>query len=461
MNDGFAEQGVLLVVDDSPTNIEVLFEFLNQSGFTILVARDGESALQQVERRLPDLILLDVMLPKLDGFAICQRLKSNETTRDIPVLFMTALANPVDRIKGLNLGAVDYITKPFQQEEILARVRIHLKLHNLTKTLAMQNKLLKKENEERIAAEDALQRLMQELEQRVEQRTAELSQALADLQQAQVQLVQQEKLSTLGELVAGVAHEINNPVGFITGNLNHAQSYIHDFIKVMRLYRQHYPHPDPEIATLIEAIDLDYLIEDLPKLLTSMQEGANRIRNISISLRTFSRSDHDAKVAFDIHEGINSTLMILRHRLKATPERPAIAIIERYEPLPLVNCYPGQLNQVFMNIIANAIEALEESNHGRDVAELASDPNTITIHTNLTEDGTTVQIQFQDNGNGIPDDIKPRIFDHLFTTKGVGKGTGLGLSICRQIVEDKHGGVITCISQPGDGTTFTITLPIA
>lgn len=295
----------------------------------------------------------------------------------------------------------------------------------------------------------------------MEQRTAELSQALADLQQAQVQLVQQEKLSTLGELVAGVAHEINNPTGYIAGNLKHAQSYVQDLIDVVQLYQRYCPYMSDQVAKKLETIDLDYLLEDLPKLLASMHEGTNRIRNISTSLRTFSRLDNDAKVAFNIHDGIKSTLMILRHRLSANVQRPAIEIVENYGELPAVNCYPGQLSQVFMNIIANAIEALEEGSQERSYDEIETSPNTITITTSVTEIDQQVQISFYDNGPGIPEPAKSRIFDHLFTTKDVGKGTGLGLSICRQIVEDKHGGQLVCLSQPGLGAKFVVTLPIA
>lgn len=459
MGHELAEQSVLLVVDDSPTNTQVLSELLERAGFKVLVARNGESALQQVVHCSPDLILLDVMMPKIDGFETCRRLQSDVSTSDIPVIFMTALNDPIDRVKGLNLGAVDYITKPFQPEEILARVQVHLKLHSLTKTLAEQNRLLIKENEERIAAEQALQGLTQELERRVEQRTAELSQALADLQQAQVQMVQQEKLSTLGELVAGVAHEINNPVGYIAGNLKHAQTYVQDLIDIVQLYQRYCPYLSARVAKKLETIDLDYLIEDLPKLLASTHEGTNRIRNISTSLRTFSRLDNDAKVAFNIHDGIKSTLMILRHRLSANEQRPAIEIIKNYGDVPDVICYPGQLSQVFMNIIANAIEALEDSNQGQSYDDLQDNPNTITITTGVIEN-QQVRIRFHDNGPGIPEPVKSRIFDHLFTTKAVGKGTGLGLSICRQIVEDKHSGTLACLSQPGQGAEFVVTLPI-
>ncbi|MDJ1178596.1 response regulator [Roseofilum sp. BLCC_M91] len=459
-----SESNVILIVDDNPNNLAVLSDFLDESGFEVRVARDGESALEKVNYAPPDLILLDVMMPGIDGFEACKRLKSNLDTEEIPIIFMTALSDTVDKVKGLELGAVDYITKPFSQEEVLARVRLHLRLRKMAQKLAQQNQLLKQEIEEKNRAEAALQALTQELEQRVNDRTAELQQAMTDLQDAQVQLVQNEKMSTLGQLVAGVAHEINNPVGFIMGNLSHAQEYLQDIIEHLSLYQSHYPEPDPEIQDHYEDIELDFLLKDLPDLISSMHEGTDRIRNISQSLRTFSRSDTTSKVSSNIHEGIDSTLLILKHRLKATEERPAIAIIKEYGDIPEVPCYPGQLNQVFMNLLANAIDALDESNQGRTFQEIEANPNQITIQTQLSPSQTEVIINIVDNGKGIPEEIQNKIFDHLYTTKASGQGTGLGLSISRQIVEEKHGGKISCHSGSETefyrGSVFTITLPI-
>jgi len=459
-----AESNVILIVDDNPNNLAVLSDFLDESGFEVRVARDGESALEKVNYAPPDLILLDVMMPGIDGFEACKHLKSNLDTEEIPIIFMTALSDTVDKVKGLELGAVDYITKPFSQEEVLARVRLHLRLRKMAKKLAKQNQILKQEIEEKNRAEAALQALTQELEQRVSDRTAELQQAMTDLQDAQVQLVQNEKMSTLGQLVAGVAHEINNPVGFIMGNLSHAQEYIQDIIEHLSLYQSHYPEPDPEIQDHYEDIELDFLLKDLPDLISSMHEGTDRIRNISQSLRTFSRSDTTSKVNSNIHEGIDSTLLILKHRLKATEERPAIAILKEYGEIPEIPCYPGQLNQVFMNLLANAIDALDESNQGRSFQEIEAHPNQITIKTELSPAQTEAIISIADNGKGIPEDIQSKIFDHLYTTKASGHGTGLGLSISRQIVEEKHGGKISCHSGSATefdcGSVFTITLPL-
>jgi signal transduction histidine kinase len=296
-----------------------------------------------------------------------------------------------------------------------------------------------------------------QLYERSQQYAQQLRNSLKDLKQAQLQVIQSEKMSALGNLVAGVAHEINNPIGFISGNLVEANRGLQDLIDYVQLYQQQFPNPGEEVIEKAEEIDLDYLIEDLPKMLESMQTGCDRIKFISKSLRTFSRTDSDKKQIFNIHEGIDSTILILRHRLKANELRPEIKVINDYGNVPAIRCFPGQLNQVFMNILANAIDALEESNQGRSFAEIKSHPNQITIQTAIEGEG--VKIAISDNGSGIPEHLKNRIFEHLFTTKSVGKGTGLGLAIARQIVVDKHGGAIEVKSTPGVGTEFIIILP--
>ncbi|AVH70127.1 ATP-binding sensor histidine kinase [Nostoc sp. 'Lobaria pulmonaria (5183) cyanobiont'] len=283
-------------------------------------------------------------------------------------------------------------------------------------------------------------------------------QALQDLQKAQLQVVQSEKMSALGNLVAGVAHEMNNPLGFIYASLQQAKPSLADIVEHLKLYQESFPNPGDEITDHAEDIDLDYSLEDLPKIIDSMVMACDRLKNISTSLRTFSRADKDYKVPFNIHEGIDSTILILKHRLKANEQRPAIEVITEYGNLPKINCFPGQLNQVFMNILANAIEALEESNMGRSLEEIKTNPNRLIIKTSVENEG--VKITIADNANGMTSEVKHKIFDHLFTTKGVGKGTGLGLAIARQIVAEKHGGVIEVDSRPGEGTEFVIQLPL-
>ncbi|MEM9539172.1 MAG: ATP-binding sensor histidine kinase [Cyanobacteria bacterium P01_E01_bin.42] len=285
-------------------------------------------------------------------------------------------------------------------------------------------------------------------------------QALKDLQNAQLQLVQKEKMATLGNLVTGVAHEVNNPLGFISGNIDIAREHLQDLLAGLALYRENTSLPD-EIADKIEDLDLDFVAEDFPKLIASMQSGCNRIRNISTSLRTFSRTDTDAKIEFNLGEGIDSTLLILKYRLKANEERPAIEIVKNYSEIPLVKCYPGQLNQVFMNLLANAIDAFEEGNQGRTYEEIEKTPNRITISTELSEDKMQAIVKIADNGSGMPEEVKTRMFEQGFTTKGVGKGTGLGMAIAKQIVETKHNGAIACHSEFGKGTEFAIALPIS
>ncbi|WP_416242405.1 ATP-binding protein [Anabaena cylindrica] len=301
---------------------------------------------------------------------------------------------------------------------------------------------------------------IQEREQELTTAKEQLEKVLAEVQQEAhqlaAQLIQSEKMSSLGQLVAGVAHEINNPINFIYGNLTPANEYIQDLLRLLKLYQQHYPHPVKEIEDEVKAIDMNFLIADLPKLLSSMRIGATRITEIVRSLRNFSRLDEAEMKAVNIHEGIDSTLMILENRLKAAPDRPAIEVIKNYSDLPLVECYTGQLNQVFMNILANAIDALEESKIKNFVG---LEKLQIQIYTELIND-KQVMIRILDNGVGIPEKLKKLLFDPFFTTKPIGKGTGLGLSISYKIIIEQHQGKLQCISSPGKGTEFIITIPL-
>ena len=300
-----------------------------------------------------------------------------------------------------------------------------------------------------------------ELYEKTRVKAQELEQALYELQRTQTQLVQSEKMSSLGQLMAGVAHEINNPVSFIYGNVGFASDYIKDFFQFLELYRTTYPHSTPEIQNLAEEIDLDFIIEDLPKLLDSMKIGATRIREIVRSLGIFSRIDQAEYKLIDLHEGLDNTLLILEHRLKATATHPRIGVIKEYGNLPLVECYGGQINQVFMNLLTNAIDAMNEA-FKQQVASYKdkSELKPTVIITTQVIDSNRISVTIADNGSGIPNDVLPRLFDPFFTTKPVGKGTGLGLAISYQIIVEKHGGSLRCNSLPGCGTEFVIELPI-
>lgn len=308
--------------------------------------------------------------------------------------------------------------------------------------------------------------------------TEQLTQALQDLRKAQTQLIQTEKMSSLGQLVAGVAHEINNPVNFIYGNLVHVSDYAEDLLSLIALYQEHYSTPTSEIQKRAKEIDLDFLAEDLPKTLVSMKVGADRIRQIVLSLRNFSRLDQAEMKFVDIHEGIDSTLLILQHRVRAKGESSSIELVKQYGDLPLIECYAGQLNQVFMNILSNAIDVLEESFELSDVDAQPQclpistiqdtqtarklkhqKPATIRIQTEM-QDCDRVRIRIADNGKGMSEAVRSRLFDPFFTTKPIGKGTGLGLSISYEIVVEKHKGKLECVSSPGQGAEFMIEIPI-
>ncbi|MEL6492748.1 MAG: ATP-binding protein [Cyanobacteria bacterium J06621_3] len=325
---------------------------------------------------------------------------------------------------------------------------------------------------EQQVAQNRLEQYNQTLESTVQLRTREiyqqkeqLEETVKDLHEAQSQLIQAEKMSGLGQLVAGIAHEINNPVNFIHGNLKHAEAYFQDLTEAIALYAQH-TTPNETLQTELDDIDIEFIVEDTTKLLQSMRIGTERIREIVLSLRNFSRLDESDRKTADLHEGIDSTLLILNHRLAATPKRPTISIVNYYAELPPIECFPSQLNQVFMNIIANAIDAFESQPNSVDSRQLASsvpekkcfNPQ-ITISTRQVDDNR-VQIAIADNGSGIPEAVQQRIFEPFFTTKDVGKGTGMGLSISYKIITERHQGSLICESVVGKGTTFLIELPI-
>jgi len=554
------KQQKIFVVDDTPTNLKMVSEFLSKSGFDVRVAKSGLQALKTLESTSPDLILLDVMMPEVDGFETCRRLKAWDKTKDIPVIFMTAVsdfANPEHKVKGLTLGAVDYISKPIQLDEVLARIKTHLQLRELTKQLQEQRDLLdaifnksadaiflvnpetgwitdcnqravelfeaeskekllniegqslQKERfspgevsfiweeiehngfwsreleyitkkgklfwgniaakqiyvagekinlvrvtdiSERKLAEEALR--ISEAQER--QKAGELQLTLDELKCTQAKLIQSEKMSSLGRMVARVFNEMNNPIGFILGNLSPAHDYFQDLHSLIELYQNTYPNSTPEIQAKLEEIEFDFVVQDWSKMIDSMQLGAHRINQILSSLNSFSRLDEAELKVVNIHDCIDNTLFLMNNQLRAEGKRPEIKIIRNYAKLPEFTCYASQMNQVFMNLLNNAIDALENQ----------AEPRLITISTSMlakdypSPNSQFVVISIADNGPGISKEVQHKIFDPFFTTKPVGSGTGLGLAMAQQIVVEKHGGQISCISTPGQKTELIVEIPV-
>ncbi len=712
-NQSSASKGNILVVDDTPANLNLLIKMLSEQGYKVRPVPSGKLALRSVESTLPDLILLDVRMPEMDGYEVCSKLKASSRTKDVPVIFISALDEVIDKVKAFSIGGVDYITKPFQIQEVLARIEHQLTISRLSKQLTEQNSRLSQEIEERKLAQEALhqsvatnrallnaipdimfryradgtyldfkpakdfkifvppdeligrnvqeilppelaQRMLRAYQQairsgetqileyqlpideqlhdyetrivacgcdevieimrditarkhaevalaqserkyrnlvetsqdviwstdtqgrltfvnqavkqvfgyepeemlgrpftdfmpaeqlvkdvvvfqhilkgevlrqyetiglgkddklihllfnaialldeqgqvvgttgtalditerkiaedtlrqseaRFREQAQELELALNQLKCAQSQLIQAEKMLSMGQMVAGVAHEINNPVTFIYGNLTPAREYFQDLSRLIESYQKTYPNPTPEIRHIVEEIDLEFLMEDWQQLIDSMQAGAERIRQIVRSLVLFSRQNTSQKKPVDIHQGIDNTLILLQHQLRSKGISASgrdsalcseIKVIKDYGQLPQVTCDGGQLNQVFMNLLCNAIDALETQ----------PSPRIITIRTEMgsRESGVgnreksscapSVVIRIADNGPGMSEAVHKKMFDPFFTTKSVGSGMGLGLSISYQIVVEKHLGQISCISTPGRGTELIVEIPV-
>ncbi len=431
----------ILFVDDE-LDLEFLIcqkfkKHIRTAGWQLVFAHNGVEALEKLKEH-PDLdmVVTDLNMPEMDGLTLLSRL--NQIDIPLKTVVISAYGDMRNIRNAMNFGAFDFLTKPidFQDLEI-----------TLNKTLREVQKL--KENQH-----------LRQSEARAREQAQDLQQSLQELKNTQAQLIQTAKMSSLGQLVAGIAHEINNPANFIYGNISYVSDYIQNLLHLLHLYQQQYTPPCSEIQTEIEAMDLEFLIADLPHILVSMKGGVDRIHKIVLSLRNFSRLDEANIKSVDIHEGLKSSLLILNNRLQATTARPEIQVIEEYSNLPLVECYAGELNQVFINILSNAIYALNEYHKQRSLDDIFARQLAMTIRTVLLEENSRVVIQIRDNGRGMTADVKERIYEPFFTTKPLGEGTGLGLYISYQIIVEKHGGALKCFSEEGQGAEFWIEIPI-
>ncbi|MEB3337860.1 MAG: response regulator [Leptolyngbyaceae bacterium] len=605
----------ILIIEDSEDVRDSIVSILEAEHYQTFSADNGELGVRLAQEQSPDLIICDIMMPVLDGYGVLHTLHQDLQTAAIPFIFLTAKASQADLRQGMNLGADDYLVKPFSHSELLGAIATRLakqevlekqsqqKLAELTSSAQREEllnrltRLIRNSLEFKIilsttlteirnllqvhrcrffwfrsdvstpyfeliyeASDPSFAHILQnpfeeiprlgdqilqqhliriddlgtetqldpsscahlmslgfksvlalliqtrsqqmgvllcthfeqprpwsnnevQLLQAVADQLAiaidqaelytrsnfaattaqiqaqQLGKALAELKATQAQLIQNEKMLSLGQLVAGVAHEINNPVNFIYGNVKYARSYTQEVLNLLQRYQEEYPTPSQALQDQADAIDLAFIKEDLLKIFASMEMGTERIRQIVLSLRNFSRLDESEMKPVDIHEGMDSTLLILQSRLKGSLVTGNIQVVKQYGELPLVNCYAGQLNQVFMNILANAIDALREAEAEPSPAVPLNQPGTITIKTALS-DSNQVTISIHDNGPGMPESVRKRLFDPFFTTKPVGQGTGLGLSISYQIVVEKHRGTLECISVAGQGTEFLIKIPV-
>ncbi len=424
----------VLVVDDQPIAAKAIRRLLASApDIAVHYCQEPTQALAIATEIRPSVILQDLVMPNVDGLTLVKFFRAHPTTRNTPIIVLSSKGDPEVKAAAFSAGANDYLVKLPDPIELIARLRYH--------AAAYQNLLKRYEAEQTRAYSKTL-------ENQVEVRTAELKQALDTLKQAQAKLIHTEKMSSMGQLVAGIAHEVNNPINFIYGNLNYINGYVKDLLALIQAYQQHYPSPPLPIREKLEDLDLEFTAPDLLQSFTSLRSGAKRIRDLVLNLRNFSRSDQAAIKTVDLHAGIDSTLAML------APDLAGIIVEKEYSELPLVECYAGQLNQVFMHLIRNALDALKPS------ADANADKSPLLHISTAIAQNNRVAVWIADNGPGILPEIQERIFDPFFTTRAVGQGTGLGLSISYQIVTGQHQGRLKCYSMPGQGAKFLIELPV-
>jgi two-component system, NtrC family, sensor kinase len=408
----------ILVIDDDTTTRLFLRKDLQLEGYEVMVAKDGEEGLEKAQEFQPSVIICDWMMPKMDGLEVCRYVKSDPILSGINFIILTSRESVAHRVEGIDAGADEFLCKPVDLEELHARVRSGVRQYQLKRLMRIANE--------------------------------QLSETLEQLRQTQAQFLQTEKLSSLGQMVAGVVHEINNPVTFIEGNLDFTGQNIANLLELIELYQEYYPEPVAAIKDKIEAIELDFIKEDLPKSLDSMRMGTKRIQKIVSSLRHFSHLNEAELKTIDLHESIENTLLLLQQRLGS-----GINVVKEYGDLPQVKCYPAMLNQVFFNIISNAIDFLE--------IKIIKNPNlefipTISIRT-YTEKPDRIVISIADNGTGMTEEIRHQVFDPFYTTKPVGKGIGMGLTLSYKTVVETHKGELICLSTLGEGTELIVKIP--
>jgi signal transduction histidine kinase len=444
--------GNILIVDDNQDNLRVLEEMLSVAGHTVRAAVNGEIAIRAVAANSPDLILLDVMMPGMDGYEVCRRLREDPATAGIPVLFLSALSETEEKLKAFEAGGVDYITKPFVEREVLARVQTHLRLTLAREELLKVNQELAKEIEERRQAELSLQ----EFAQALAQGHAELQQAYDRLRNAHAQLLQQEKMASLGQMAAGIAHEINTPTQFLSDNtvfLRDSLKEILAFLVELRDEATRDDQPGSDLASMkerIEALDLEYLLEEIPRAIQQSQEGVSRVSRIVLAMKDFAHPGTNTKAPMDINQAIENTITLSHNEWKF-----AASLETELDPgLPPVPGFLGEFKQVILNLLVNAAHAIKAAQTNVSPVEMGC------IRVCTRREKEEVEIRITDTGSGIPQEIQSKIFEPFFTTKEVGAGTGLGLSIAYDIIVNKHGGSIQVTSEAGKGSTFIIRLAL-